>query len=1209
MSERIPVLYLAPWVGYGGSDTNTIDWFRWIDRERFAPSLIVTQPSPNPLIEEVAPFAEEVWVLPDLMPAERMPAFIFDFLHSRQVRVLHVMNSKLGFDLLPDLSCLPNPPSVVVQLHVEEVDRSGYVRYVTTRYGNLVDSFSISNQHVAEAVRGYGVPADKVEVIYTGVDAEGEFDPSQVDPIEPLPEDRLDVLYAARLVDQKDPLLMVEVAAGLQERGVDFQFQVVGEGEMEAEVKQLVAARGLGDRFRFHPPTPGLHPWYAATDAMLMTSRFEGVPCALFEAMSMGLPVVVPNLPGIAELLCEPGDDLIEPRDDAAAYVEALARLAADREGSRRKGAALRERIRSRFSAQQMADEHGAVYERLAASQERPEPEQPPAPPEPIRFRDRPVASQPLVSVLIPHYNQAAQLTECVDSVQAQTYPHVEIVIADDASTQSTAATVLDELEAREGVTVIRLDENRGPSVARNAGLEKCSGRYILPVDSDNLLFPETIEKLVLQLSVANEDVGFIYPNLEYFGNREGYHKAPEYNLYTLLHGNFCDTCSLLDRQIFDAGIRYSEEIKLGHEDWEFVLRLAAHGIRGEAAEGPTLRYRKWGFNRSDMVDHAPTAFLEGHLAKISPFKGREARIKAAESPAVSLVALGAVDFDSEPGRELVAKLESQSCVDLELVAHFDGTWPQTETGPVIRRGGERASGEPLRRGLESARGAFAVLTAGSGASLLDDPAFCEKVLRRFAIAGEELDAIVLADAGAEGCFGFRALPAEDGPPDPRPHTVVWRRTFERELPYGLLADPAAPVSSLIRLFSGAGGNVEWRHLPFAEDPALLDEGKPRGWQPMPPDPGLRADPFHPVPAARPLLPGEDGYLVPRWELTPTWIPPLSTIAIRYRERIGEHRVVANNEPGEHFHLEHFVGSLRSTGLPGTTKIVRIGGTYEAIPRERWAETPSEAIELGYAEEAPLPGYDGLNLAVHRASGQHLLVSLPDDPLLNEVDVVQHLGFIDPFPIRPRQTPSAERPVGLVGLVKSVDHEAQRHYYAIDGSPAEGELVSELGAIGESELQGSIAAWIADGYLVTERYSPPMRKPGAFAALRWTAEPVAWRGLAPIGARLKTVTRRSGVSLASRVKLGRGTVQPSGAPVGWLFESARPNLVPLYASHHPVTGDQLLTRSLQDAAAMGYVDSQLLGFMRAAAPVTDNLGHRGVVVPWARRSGTDPQAA
>jgi len=1207
MSERIPILYLAPWVGYGGSDTNTIDWFRWIDRERFAPSLIVTQPSPNPLIDAVAPFAEEVWVLPDLMPAEEMPGFIFDFLQSRDVRVIHLMNSKLGFDLLPDLSCLPNPPSVVVQLHVEEVDRSGYVRYVTTRYGNLVDRFSISNQHVADAVHGYGVRRDKIEVIYTGADAEGEFAPDRVTPVAALPEDSLNILFPARLVDQKDPLLMVDIATGLRDRGVDFQIQVVGEGDLEEQVKKRIAERRLEENVLLHPPSRGLHGWYAACDTLLLTSKFEGVPCVLFEAMAMGMPIVAPALPGVSELLHEADDGLVEQRDSATPYVESLARLAADPERLRSLGAEMRERAQKQFSVQQMASDHAAIYEELVAAQERSEPEDLAPLPEPIRFIDRPVASKPLVSVLIPHFNQARMLTDCVDSVQAQTYPSVEIVVVDDASTQSTTAAILDELEAREGVTVIRLGENGGPSRARNIGLEKCAGRYILPVDSDNLLFPETVEKLVEQLSVAGEEVGFVYPNLQYFGNREDYHEAPEYNLYTLLHGNFCDTCSLLDRQIFDAGSRYSEEIKLGHEDWEFVLQLAARGIRGEAAEGPTLLYRKWGFNRSDMVDHSPDQFLDDVLAKTSPFKGREARIKAQESPAVSLVALTPADFETEPGQELVTMLGAQSCIDLELVARFEGRRPETASGPCVRRCGGSDPHDALRHGLEVARGAFAAVTAGTGASLLSDPAFCEKVLRRFAVAGEKLDAIALADAGPAGRYDFRTLPSDDGPPEPVPHTVIWRRTLERDLPHGLVADPKAPVASIARLLCGAGANLEWRHTSFAEEPGAA-ASSPSEWLPMPPDPGLRANPFHPRPAARPLLPGEDSYDVPRWSDTPTWIPPLSTIAIRYRERIGERRIVGGPEPSANFQLEHFVGSLRSTGVPGTTKIVRIGDTYEAIPRERWKETPPEAVEIGYAEEAPLPGFDGLNLAVHRATGQHLLVALPDDPLLHEVDVVQHLGFVDPFPIKPRETPVAERPLGLVGLVKSVDYAERRHHYALGELPP-GELVSELGGLGESGLQGSIAAWIAGGYLVTERYSPPMRKPGALAALRWSAEPIVWSGIASPPARLKTIAQRSGASVVSRARLGKGTVTPSGEPAGWLFESARPGLVALYASHHPVTGDQLLSRSLQDAAAMGYVDSQLLGFMRPAAPVTDNLDHRGLPVPWARRSGTDPQSS
>ncbi|HEY1854808.1 MAG TPA: glycosyltransferase [Solirubrobacterales bacterium] len=1208
MSERIPVLYLAPWVGYGGSDKNTIDWFRWIDQERFAPHLITTQPSPNPLMEQVAPYAEEIWVLPDLIPAEEMPAFIFDFIVSRRIEVLHIMNSKLAFDLLPDLQSLPSPPKVVVQLHVEEVDRSGYVRYVTTRFGNLVDCFSISNRHVADAVHGYGVPREKIEVIYTGVDAEAEFSPQANEPIEALGDDRMDVLFAARLTDQKDPLLMLEVAARLRDRGAPVRFQVVGDGDLEQQVKARAAELDLGDVVSFHPPTPGLQGWYAAADVLLLTSKFEGVPCVVFEAMAMALPIVAPALPGIRELLDSDDDWLIADQAAVDDYVEALSRLAADAEGRVAAGRELHERARSRFSVAEMAALHGAVYERLSAARPRPEVRVPEPLPEPIRFLDRPAIARPPVSVLIPHYNQSHFLRECVESVAEQSYAEVEVVIVDDASTDAGAAEVLAELEQRDGVTVLRLEENGGPSRARNAGLEHCGGRYILPLDSDNLLLADAIKSMVDQLNAAGEDIGFIYPNLDFFGNRDEYHQAPAYNLYTLLHANFCDTCSLLDRTIFDAGARYHPGIKLGHEDWEFALQLAARGVRGEPAYKPTVRYRKWGFNRSDLVDHALAEFRQDFLVgAASALVEREPEIKAREAPALSVVALAAVDVEDEAGRELIRSLAGQSCIDLELVADLRGE-PDPECAPAVRRfpGGARL--ETVERALATARGSFVALTAGTGASLLADPAFAERALRRFDAVGEEPDAIVLVDAGPEGRHAFATLAATTAA-DAAPHTVIWRRRVEVDLPYGLVADPEAPIASVVRLLTGAGAKVEWRHASFPGGPRLAPDSEPSEWLTMPPDPARADDPRGLRRPAPPLLPGRGDYEIPRWEdRTPTWLAALSTIVIRYRERIGERRMVTTGEPPEGFEIEHFVGGVRSTGVAGTKKLIQVDGTFRALSREEWRDLPGGAIELGYLEEAPLPGLDAIALAVHRVSGQHILVSIPGDPIAGSFDVIEHLGFADPFPLRPRSTPARGRPRGLVGLTKAVDGAKRRYRYGIGSKPA-GELVAELGALAETGLQGAIPAWIVNGYLITGRYRPPIRKPSALAAQRWVIEPAAWRDLGPLQARLKVMARRSVQSVESRRSANGSALGPDGDPHGWLFESARSDLVPLYASHHPVTGDQLLTRSTEDAVQMGYGDIQLLGFMAPVAPLTGSLDANPTAVSWARRSGHVPQAS
>lgn len=1197
-ASRIPVLYLAPWIDFGGTDKNTIDWFRWIDRERFAPYLITTQPSENRRLAEVAEHAEEIWVLPDLMAAEEMPAFILDFIASRQIRVVHLMNSRLGFDLLPDVTAMPNAPRIVVQLHVEEADRSGYVRYVATRYGNLVDRFSVTSHHLAAAVEDYGIPPEKIEVVYIGVDAEEEFAPERVEPIDGLDEGPLHVLFPARIVAQKDPLLMVEVAAALRDRGVDFQIHVLGEGELEGDVRARVAELDLSDRVKIHPPTSTPQRWYAACDAVLLTSEFEGVPAVVFEAMAMGLPVVASALPGNSELLGGGYDGLVDPRDAVERYVEELARLAEDRAYRRSHGRELRERALEQFSLDRMAEGHAALYEE--ASGEHPEPKAYEEPlPDPIRFRDRPLFGEPLVSVLIPHFNQARFLGDCVDSVWSQTYPNVEVVVVDDASTERDAAAVLDRLEEHEGVKVVRLERNGGPSRARNRGLEHCAGRYVLPLDADNRLLPDALKLLVDQLATAGEDVGFIYPNLQFFGNREDYYEPPPYNLYTLFHGNFCDTCSLIDRQVFDAGLRYREEIVLGHEDWEFVLRLAHHGIRGERANAPTLRYRKWGFNRSDAVEHAHTPFDE-ELREISPFAGYEQEVKAAESPALTIACLRRVDGDP---RGLADRLARQSCIDAELVAPFDDDrWtPVPGYGPRVRRlpaVGDDPVGA-LQGARQAMRGRYLLVTEDSGLAFLEDGAFVERLLRRFRAREHSPEVVAFADVGPQARFDFRMLSAEEVDAQTRAHAVAWATSAEDFLPHGLQVEADHPIHSLACLLSGSGAEAEWRHAPAgASERQRTASGRLSAGELGGEAVGNRL--------VEPLLPGHGLYSVSRWEDAPTWLPPLSTILVRYREPIRDHWLVTNGLPPFGYALERHLGALPATGFEGTERLVRIGDEFHAFPRGEWEPVPADGRELGYVELAPLPQLKALAVGTYRATGQQVLVTLPDDPLLAHVDVTRTLGFVEPLPIEPRFSPPGQPGCGLRGLVKTIDRDERRHRYAIDEIPA-GELVGELGALADSELGGSIGAWIVDGVLVTERQRPPAGGRRPLRSARWVLEPAVWSGLTGRKGRARSAVRRTLMASARLARPAAEPAPPSGPPAAWLFAEFRPSLSPLYASYHPVTNDQLLTRSPADAGEMGYDRTSLLGFVRTTGPVTGSTQQAITPVPWARRLGAVPR--
>lgn len=109
----------------------------------------------------------------------------------------------------------------------------------------------------------------------------------------------------------------------------------------------------------------------------------------------------------------------------------------------------------------------------------------------------------PLVSILIPAYNAAAWIGATLDSALAQTWPHCEIVVADDGSTDDTAAIAAGY--ARRGVRLCR-QTNRGAGAARNLALTQAHGDYLQFLDADDLLAPDKIALQLARLAEAPAD-------------------------------------------------------------------------------------------------------------------------------------------------------------------------------------------------------------------------------------------------------------------------------------------------------------------------------------------------------------------------------------------------------------------------------------------------------------------------------------------------------------------------------------------------------------------------------------------------------------------------------------------------------------------------------------------------------------------------------
>jgi glycosyltransferase involved in cell wall biosynthesis len=129
-----------------------------------------------------------------------------------------------------------------------------------------------------------------------------------------------------------------------------WRLAIVGDGPLEDELKALATTLGVEDSVDWLGHVADPFPLLRGADFFVMTSRFEGTPNALLEAMACGLPAVVSNAsPGPSELVGsdESAAGLTVPVEDAAATAEAIIRLARDQTLRRRLGLAARLRVRT----------------------------------------------------------------------------------------------------------------------------------------------------------------------------------------------------------------------------------------------------------------------------------------------------------------------------------------------------------------------------------------------------------------------------------------------------------------------------------------------------------------------------------------------------------------------------------------------------------------------------------------------------------------------------------------------------------------------------------------------------------------------------------------------------------------------------------------------------------------------------------------------
>ncbi len=248
-----------------------------------------------------------------------------------------------------------------------------------------------------------------------------------------------------------------------------------------------------------------------------------------------------------------------------------------------------------------------------------------------------------LVSIIVVSYNHEKFIIDCLESIKAQTYENIELILSDDCSPDNTydlAKKWCDENRDRfSNLIAYRNEKNVGVTANCNRGLSNANGRYIKIFASDDILFPSAISDLVGYLS-DNPQHDLVYSNVVVVD--ENAHFPVDTAVYTdklykkrplegsglidaLYKGNFVSaTGALIRKETFDKYGIYAE--KYSFEDYEYWLRVAAKGGSIGYLDKVTAGYRKLGssidhFGKSEEEKKRFNKYINEHVRLLEEYK------------------------------------------------------------------------------------------------------------------------------------------------------------------------------------------------------------------------------------------------------------------------------------------------------------------------------------------------------------------------------------------------------------------------------------------------------------------------------------------------------------------------------------------------------------------------------------------------------------
>lgn len=229
----------------------------------------------------------------------------------------------------------------------------------------------------------------------------------------------------------------------------------------------------------------------------------------------------------------------------------------------------------------------------------------------------------PLISVVIPCYNDGRYLPETIAHLEKQTLQDFEVIVVNDGSTDEKTLQVLDSLP--KGKINVLHKRNGRMSSARNWGVKHAKGQLIAALDADDYFHPSFFEKAVAVLN-QQQNVAVVTSYIQLFGEINKTSKPRGGNEYNFLFSNQCPACAMVRKRCWDAVGGYDEAMVNGYEDWEFYIRITQQGWTVHVIKEKLFFYRQTEKsthknytlpNRAQLIEYIVEKHKDWYLQKI----------------------------------------------------------------------------------------------------------------------------------------------------------------------------------------------------------------------------------------------------------------------------------------------------------------------------------------------------------------------------------------------------------------------------------------------------------------------------------------------------------------------------------------------------------------------------------------------------------------